>query len=50
MEQIKLLPYGVSDFIQLRKQNKYYVDKTMYIPMLEERGNFLFLIRPRRFG
>ncbi len=50
MEQIKLLPYGVSDFIQLRKGNLYYVDKTMYIPTLEARGNFLFLTRPRRFG
>ncbi len=50
MEQVKLLPYGISDFIELRKQNKYYVDKTMYIPKLETRGNFLFFIRPRRFG
>ena len=50
MEQVKLLPYGISDFIELRKQNRYYVDKTMYIPKLETRGNFLFIIRPRRFG
>ncbi len=50
MEQAKLLPYGISDFVELRRQNKYYVDKTIYIPMLETRGNFLFLIRPRRFG
>ena len=50
MEQVKLLPYGISDFTQLRRQNKYYVDKTMYIPTLETRGNFLFFIRPRRFG
>jgi hypothetical protein len=26
------------------------VDKTRYIPKLESAGNFLFLIRPRRFG
>ncbi len=50
MEQAKLLPYGISDFVELRRQNKYYFDKTTYIPMLETRGNFLFLIRPRRFG
>ena len=50
MEQVKLLPYGISDFVELRRQNKYYVDKTMYIPMLETRANFLFFIRPRRFG
>ncbi len=50
MDQIKYLPYGISDFIEVRTQNKYYVDKTMYIPRLEKCGNFLFLIRPRRFG
>ncbi len=46
----KLIPYGISDFAQLRRENKYYVDKTTYLPKLEEAGNFLFLIRPRRFG
>lgn len=46
----KLIPYGISDFAQLRRENKYYVDKTMYLPKLENAGNFLFLIRPRRFG
>ena len=50
MTQIKRIPYGVADFVQLRKENMYYVDKTMYIPMLEKQGNFLFFIRPRRFG
>ena len=50
MEKIKLLPYGISDFLQLRKEGKYIVDKTKYIPVMEETDNFLFLIRPRRFG
>ena len=27
-----------------------YVDKTMYIPQLEEEARFLFFTRPRRFG
>ena len=49
-EKVKLLPSGISDFKQLRRQNRYYVDKSMYIPMVEEVSNFLFLIRPRRFG
>lgn len=48
--QKRLIPYGISDFKQLRRENKYYVDKTMYLPLMEEQGNFLFLIRPRRFG
>ncbi|MCC8071089.1 MAG: ATP-binding protein [Bacteroidales bacterium] len=47
---MKLLPYGVSDFKLLRRDNMMYVDKTMYLPLLEEEGNYLFMIRPRRFG
>ncbi|MDO4165392.1 MAG: ATP-binding protein [Bacteroides sp.] len=50
MEEVKMLPYGIADFADLRSQNRYCVDKTMYLPRLEEAGNFLFLIRPRRFG
>ena len=50
MEKIKLLPYGISDFRQVRKEGKYFVDKTKYIPVMEETDNFLFLVRPRRFG
>ena len=46
----KRLPYGISNFFDLRRNNQYYADKTMYIPTLEDAGNFLFLIRPRRFG
>ena len=43
------IPYGVADFVKLRRGNEYYVDKTAYLPLLEA-GRFLFLIRPRRFG
>ncbi len=50
MAPVKLLPYGISDFKQLRREGKYYVDKTMYLPVMEDTDNFLFLIRPRRFG
>ena len=50
METVKGIPYGLPDFMQVRKQNAYYVDKTMYLPMLEAESNYLFLIRPRRFG
>ena len=45
-----MLPYGIGDFVDLRNQNMYYADKSMYIPKMETTGNFLFLIRPRRFG
>ena len=52
MEQkvAKRVPYGVSDFVQVVEQNQYYVDKTMYIPALEDEPSYLFCIRPRRFG
>ena len=44
------IPYGVADFIKLREGHEYYVDKTHYLPRLEQAGRFLFLLRPRRFG
>jgi hypothetical protein len=47
---LKKIPYGVSDFNDFRVKNLYYVDKTRFIRDIEEKGNFLFLIRPRRFG
>ena len=50
MEQYKGIPYGISNFKQLRREGLYFVDKSQYIQKLEESGHFLFLIRPRRFG
>ena len=44
------MPYGISSFEDLREKNRYCVDKTRYIPLMERAGDFLFLIRPRRFG
>ena len=50
MSHYKQVPYGVADFERVIKQNFYYVDKTMYLPKLEEQPSNLFFIRPRRFG
>ncbi len=47
---LKPIPYGVTDFNDFRVKNLYYVDKTRFIRDIEKKGNFLFLIRPRRFG
>jgi hypothetical protein len=47
---MKKIPYGIADFKVIQDENYYYVDKTMFIPLLEETGKFLFFIRPRRFG
>ena len=50
MEKIKLPPYGISNYRQIKRDGLYMVDKTMYLEKMELAGNFLFLIRPRRFG
>ena len=50
MENYKLLPYGISNYVQVRREGLLMVDKTMYLERMERAGNFLFLIRPRRFG
>ncbi|MDD2953021.1 MAG: ATP-binding protein [Parabacteroides sp.] len=50
MKEVKRIPYGVSNFVEVVEQNQYYVDKTMYLPLLEDQPSSLFFIRPRRFG
>ena len=50
MNDAKRIPYGVSNFVEVVEQNQYYVDKTMYLPLLEKQPSSLFFIRPRRFG
>ncbi len=46
----KRIPYGVSDFRRVIREDQYYVDKTKYIPLLEAQPDYLVFIRPRRFG
>ena len=36
IEDVKRIPYGVSNFVEVVEQNQYYVDKTMYLPLLEQ--------------
>ncbi len=31
-QQVKQVPYGVSDFATVMSQNLYYVDKTIFLP------------------
>ena len=50
MEGIRQIPYGVSDFLSLRKDELYYIDKTMYLEELESLPRTLIFIRPRLFG
>jgi len=48
--EIKKIPYAITDYDLIRRGNYYYVDKTRFIPIIEDTGRYLFLIRPRRFG
>lgn len=47
---MKKIPYGISDYEKLIRQDFYYVDKTMYLEELENIGRTLVFLRPRRFG
>jgi len=48
--ELKAIPYGESEFASILMENKYYVDKTSFIPLLEASSKYLFFLRPRRFG
>ncbi len=43
------IPYGQADFRRIRLRKWLYVDKTRFLRRLE-REDYVFLIRPRRFG
>ncbi|HRI68698.1 MAG TPA: AAA family ATPase, partial [Polyangium sp.] len=45
------VPYAKCDFAAIRAQGYFYVDKTPYIPLLENvNEDHLIFLRPRRFG
>lgn len=43
-------PYGDADFYRLITENYFFVDRTEKIRVLENIGNKLLFLRPRRFG
>ena len=49
-EEAKRIPYGMINFVAVREDNCYYVDKTRFIEKVEKANKFFFFIRPRRFG
>ena len=49
MANAKPILYGVSDFVLMRTEGAYYIDRTAYIRELEKTRYVMFL-RPRRFG
>ena len=45
------LPYGISNFAMLVRNQYYFVDKTYYLKYLENADEkYIFFLRPRRFG
>lgn len=49
--QRKPLPVGIDDFEKLRKNNYYFVDKSLFIKeLLDKKGEVNLFTRPRRFG
>ncbi len=47
------IPYGISDFATIRREGFFYVDKTPFLPVLENPMSgyrHLLFLRPRRFG
>ncbi len=48
---MKKIPYGISSYDKIKSEDYYFVDKTKYIQLIEEKGSpYLFFLRPRRFG
>lgn len=50
IQKPRRIPYGMMNFVAIREDNCYYVDKTRFIEKVEEANKFFFFIRPRRFG
>ena len=51
VEALRKLPIGMENFVEIRRNNFYYVDKTRLIEQLVEKWSEVSLfIRPRRFG
>ncbi len=49
-KMLKKIPYGISDYKLIKEDNYYFIDKTKFIPDIENQGRFLMFLRPRRFG
>jgi hypothetical protein len=45
-----LFPYGISDFSKIILNNYLYFDRTYLIPLIENTGQSILFLRPRRFG
>lgn len=51
MTKRKMLPVGIENFEEIRKENFYYIDKTKLIEqLLDNKSKVVLFTRPRRFG
>ena len=51
MKRERMLPIGIENFEEIRRENFYYVDKTKFIEqLLQNWGKVNLFSRPRRFG
>ncbi|MDD6891424.1 MAG: AAA family ATPase, partial [Bacteroidales bacterium] len=41
-EEAKRIPYGMMNFVAIREDNYYYVDKTRFIEKVENSNRYLF--------
>jgi hypothetical protein len=44
------IPYGIADFQKINQLGYFYQDRTAKIPLIEQAGEQLLFLRPRRFG
>jgi hypothetical protein len=47
---MRKIPYGLSDFKRVLEEDYLYIDKTSFIHDIEDESDFLYFLRPRRFG
>jgi len=43
-------PYAISDFEKIITREQVYIDRTQHIRFVEDWGDQLLFLRPRRFG
>ena len=43
---MRKLPIGIQNFKELRTENYYYVDKTLFVKQLVEGGKYYFFTEP----
>lgn len=49
-KEVPLFPNGKSTFARILKDRQFFVDKTLFIPVLERAGEYTSIWRPRGFG